>query len=546
VVGWSYAGTQALSPLLLDRAIAWSGRPLRQSDLDRALGAILAAYKERGFLETAVRDVTFRPVTGGVRPVVTIEEGPAAVLGRVDVIGNELLTDAEICESLGLAPGRPFSFAAFETGAERLLDRYENLGRPFAALEPRDLTWDGAVSFTLAVREGQPVAVDGIRVEGNRVTKAAVVTRLSGLEPGEPFQQRELDRAQARLERSGLFAAVEPLELVQGPDRTKNEVRIRVREGAANAVSGAVGYGGPDIGWTGLFDFRLANIMGSGRRAHARWEGRGQGIALYELAYAEPWVLGSPVTAHIDLGRTIQDTLYTQSRIGIAGEVPILPEVHLSAGWERESTVQSGTDLRGTARNALVLGGGWDSRDGGPYPSRGLLLGGKVHLARKHLRFADDTAGLDFGSLIIEGNLERAQPIGRRWVAIVRGRGEGIRSEEPIIPYYELFPLGGATSLRGYREEQFRGAHVELLQFEQHFLIDELGSRLLGFVDMGYVSTKGTVLQVPGEPTGLFRIGYGAGLRIASRLGLVGVDYALGEGDGPLDGKLHLALQSSF
>jgi outer membrane protein assembly factor BamA len=550
IVGWEFQGARAVSPLVLERAIgsAAHGHPLRRSELEQAVAAILTTYRERGYLQAEIPDVRFLPTGGGVRVGLTISEGPPAVLGAVDVVGNELLSDTEICAMLGLQPGKPFAFAAFESGAERVLDRYENLGRPFAALEPRDILWRDGVAFTLAVREGQPVAVDGLRIEGNRVTRPQVIERIAGLEPGDPFQQRELDRAQARLERSGLFAAVDPLELVQGPDRTRNEVLIRVKEGRSNAVSGAVGYGGADIGWTGLFDLRLANLMGSGRQAHARWEGRGQGIELYQLAYAEPWILGSPVTAHVELARTIQDTLYTQSLIAIAGEMPILPELNLRAGWERESTVQSGSSLLGTSRNALVVGGAWDSRDGMPYPTHGLQLGGRVHLASKHLRY-DAKGGdesTDFGSIIIEAELERAQPLGRRWVAIVRGKGQGIRSEEPIIPYYELFPLGGAQSLRGYREEQFRGAHVELLQFEQHFLIDASGARLLGFVDVGHVSTKGTVLQAPGEPGSLTRIGYGVGLRLGTRLGLVGLDYGLGEGDGPLEGKVHLALQSTF
>ncbi|HWN82001.1 MAG TPA: POTRA domain-containing protein, partial [Candidatus Udaeobacter sp.] len=229
ILGWEFQGTQVVSPPVLERAIGQSyrGRPLRRAELDQALAAVLGAYRERGYLTVEVPDLGFRPAAGGVRVGLTIREGTPAILGAVDVVGNELLSDAEICAMLGLESGKPFAFAAFESGAERVLERYENLGRPFAALEPRDLQWQDGVRFTLAVREGQPVAVDGLRIEGNKVTQAKVVKRIAGLEPGAPFQQRELDRAQARLERSGLFAGVDPLELVQGPDRTRNEVLIR-------------------------------------------------------------------------------------------------------------------------------------------------------------------------------------------------------------------------------------------------------------------------------------------------------------------------------
>jgi outer membrane protein insertion porin family len=558
VAGVDFTGTRAMSPLALERAIIGAlaaeggaapfGRPWRGRMLTRALDAVLANYRESGHLHAAVLAVDTVPAAsgGGVRLVFAVDEGAPVLLGAVDIVGNELHSDAEISALLGLEPGAPFAAAAFEAGIERLLALYENEGRPYAAVEPRDFAWAETVSFTLAVQEGGPVAIDAIRVSGNRVTRAQVVERIAGLETGTPFAQKDLDEAAARLRRSGLFAAVEPIALAQGADRTRNEVLIRVRDGSTNILNGAIGYVGEEGGVTGLFDLTLANIAGTGRRGSARWEGRGNGVELYRIRYAEPWLFGSPVTARIELGRTIQGELYTQSAFALSGEFALAADLAAQAGWEHESTVESGPAARRATRDAVLAGGAWDVRDSRLAPTRGMRVAGDVSFGRKEFVPAPDAAPLRYRSFILSADIERAQLLGRRWVSYVRARGTGIRTEEEIVPYYELFPLGGATSLRGYREEQFRGAHVELLQIEQRYLLTADGSRFAGFVDVGHVSTRGTVLAVPGEPDQFFKVGYGAGLRLATRIGLVGIDYALGEGDSPLSGKIHVQLESAF
>ncbi len=42
------------------------------------------------------------------------------------------------------------------------------------------------------------------------------------------------------------------------------------------------------------------------------------------------------------------------------------------------------------------------------------------------------------------------------------------------------------------------------------------------------------------------KIGYGVGIRAQSRLGVVGIDYGLGEGDGISEGKVHFGITGQF
>jgi outer membrane protein insertion porin family len=126
-----------------------------------------------------------------------------------------------------------------------------------------------------------------------------------------------------------------------------------------------------------------------------------------------------------------------------------------------------------------------------------------------------------------------------RQVIALRGRLAGIASSEADVPFHELLTLGGATDLRGYREEQFRGTRTALASLEYRFILSRF-SRFLLFVDAGYYYRDGSNFA---KGT---KLGYGIGLRSETRLSIIGVDYGLGEGDGLLEGKLHLSLVRQF
>jgi hypothetical protein len=122
----------------------------------------------------------------------------------------------------------------------------------------------------------------------------------------------------------------------------------------------------------------------------------------------------------------------------------------------------------------------------------------------------------------------------------------GLRiSNEDVIPFYDLEPIGGARQLRGYREGEFRASRWAILRLEAG-LFPAAGGRAFAFLDQGVMyrpfadSTGVAVSQT------LYRPGYGVGFEVPSGLGAVGVSLGWGKGDGPLDGKLHVALTNRF
>ena len=108
------------------------------------------------------------------------------------------------------------------------------------------------------------------------------------------------------------------------------------------------------------------------------------------------------------------------------------------------------------------------------------------------------------------------------------------------IPPTELFYLGGAKTLRGYDEDWFSGPRRAYANIEYRLLAGRT-SHLFVFVDLGAV----TKINEPSvfEP---LRVGYGFGMRLESKGGIISMDYGLAKGSSALQGKLHVNIGTSF
>jgi outer membrane protein insertion porin family len=100
---------------------------------------------------------------------------------------------------------------------------------------------------------------------------------------------------------------------------------------------------------------------------------------------------------------------------------------------------------------------------------------------------------------------------------------------------------GGARTLRGYREDQFRGDQVLLVSLEYR-IGDPRTGRLYGFVDAGGHRRKRDGEAVSEQ----LHIGYGLGLRAAMSSGLFDLAFGIGEERSFSEIKVHVSLQQRF
>jgi outer membrane protein assembly factor BamA len=147
--------------------------------------------------------------------------------------------------------------------------------------------------------------------------------------------------------------------------------------------------------------------------------------------------------------------------------------------------------------------------------------------------------------LIARGFAQANRPTGRAAGARAELEG-GLRlSNEPVVPAYDLDLVGGAASLRGYREGEFRASRWAVLRLEYGVFTADDGRAFL-FLDQGALYRPFLEDSATARSTTLYRPGYGIGFEAPLSLGRLALTLGYGRGDGPLDGKIHVRLTSRF
>lgn len=540
--------------LLLPRAAAADGEvvvsgnaALSDARIEEVLGQ---AADDRALLEAGV-DSLLRLYAAAGRPfarvearteghdgrlLVSVHEGPVATIGALRLEGVRALDRAELRILSGLSEGDALTPSALAGAASALVDAYAEAGRPLAAVRPVVSAVDGGrFDVTLEVDEGPEVVFARPVAVGNEVTREDVIVRESGIVAGRPFSRLALERSRRRLERTGLFSDVSGPSLAFARGRSEAVPVFEVEEASVNRVLGALGYAPGDERLSGSVEVALGNIAGTGRRAEVHWKRLPGDERRAAFAYLEPWLLGAPVDVGVSGSQTVRDTIstVTEGDLTVTARMGDRSRIAWSVGAERYVPGAGPESATQSARTALAAA--FDATEPPGNPRRGLSLEASVEYAAKEI---DDTGERERSGTARVGVIAYV-PLSLRQTIALGGTGAGIWSSEADVPFHEEIPLGGATGPRGYREDQFRGVRVATGSVEYRYLIGR-SSRLLAFVDGAWYRRDGS------NPATDTKLGYGIGLRGATALGIIAVDYGLGEGDSLLDGKLHVGFTRAF
>jgi outer membrane protein assembly factor BamA len=130
-------------------------------------------------------------------------------------------------------------------------------------------------------------------------------------------------------------------------------------------------------------------------------------------------------------------------------------------------------------------------------------------------------------------------PVRRRSVAVLGVDTRAIQSG--TYDEADLVRFGGANSMRGYNEDQFRGNLAIRLLSEWRYLL-ERRSFLFAFVDFGYINLpEVNTVTGPDRVSEEWLVGYGMGLQIETEAGLFKMSLAFNADDG-IDAKVHLGM----
>ncbi len=355
--------------------------------------------------------------------------------------------------------------------------------------------------------------------------------------------------------RLGLFSQIEEIKLIQETlQDTLAFMLIKVKPGRNNNIEVVIGYH-PALEdkegyFTGLVDLRLANLFGTGRKISLYWQQKAKNTSHLKIAYYEPWLLNYPIHLSLMGNQYLRDTLYVQEGFNIKTEFPLTYELSLTTGIEGERIRPSSENnlIRNSIKWSWLSGLKLDYRDMIYNPSKGFYAEAIASYAQRTYAETDTLVKSSFIERRLSCSFEYYQSLLFNNQILMLGFQLGsVFSDEIVLADYDNYHLGGTRSLRGYREDWFAGHFISYSTIEYRYLIG-LRSRMFLFLDYGYYAYNTWIDEQNNISKKIsdYPYGYGFGLRLASNLGVIGLDYAWGESKEIGKGKIHFQIMRDF
>lgn len=493
---------------------------------------------------------------------ITIDEGDPTYINDI-IISNLDSLDLELAnDKFENMKNSPFIIDELEIYFSDLLDHFENSGYPFASINIESTFFffdstneDNLVDLYIEFSKNQISSIDTIIISGNTKTKDRVIKRNLRLRKGESYSQEKIDKVPIKLNRLHFFEPVEiPAYYFNSKD--KGVLQVTVEEKGTNSFDGIIGYIPPaddnDNGYlTGLANINLRNLFGTGRAVAFRWNKIDKYSQEIELKYLEPWVLGLPINIDLLLFQRQQDSSFVQRFIN--GNIDFLATESMSAAliFSQDYTIPTESDSRGfTVYNSTIFTSGVnlkiDTRDDLFVPTSGIFFLNTYKYRSKKINgpaeYVPDTLNTSPNQYSIELDFVIHYKLLSRHIPTVGLHLREMRGDNVEIS--DMYRFGGTTTLRGYRENQFIGNRLLWANVEYRYL---LGRRSYAFIftDVGYY-LRGELPTINLPEVSAVKVGYGIGITFETALGLLGVSYALGEGDSFNKGKIHFGLIGEF
>lgn len=499
-----------------------SGVAVDSALLRKDVYRILKGYQARGFWQVAVAFPRIAMRGDDATVAFAVVEGARTRVASVEVRGDLVFDQSDVLMAFGLARGMVLLDSDLDQRLGRLLRFYEDRGYPFCALRP-DVQFEGdGASVQVVVSPGPLVHVDMVRFEGNQTTREDVLLRHISFVAGEMYDQRRVDAFVRQLQNLPFIDRVYTPELVSTGDEMA--LVIDLEESRHTRIEGVLGMGSGQ-GLTGEIALDVLNFSGGGREGYALWSRQGVGLSNLRVSYREPYILSSPISGWGAV-EMVARMGYVTHKFGGGADVSLGEGTRFFGGVAHRRVLPDSAGL-GFYEAERV----WSLESGVRFDRRGRDMNGWQAEIRGEM--GEVSGGIRRVRWEVDGQV--FLPVGRQSVIAGRARAFWV-GQKGDVPQTAGIWLGGAQSLRGYREEMFWGTNAGWVNVEWRWLLGPK-ARLFAFVDAG---------RIEGAGMRSWPVSYGVGLLANGRMGAVGIDYGLPRGESLGQGMVHVRMVSAF
>jgi len=546
------------------------------------------AIEALGFFSSVVAQIQRSGNTA--RVVFVVVENP--VVKQVEITGSTLFTTDQILAAMKTKPtpegmAQVFNRANWEADLAAVDKLYSDRGyliRRVDNVSPNDPGYQdfvnsgivrleihelkvGKVILKWPNREIKDKKGNVLRSVENHKTKSYVVLRELAQRSGALYNDRQIGEDYRRLSGLGYFETVTP-NRTQGEELDTVDITWELTEKRTGQISVGAGYS-PREHLLGRAELADQNFQGKGRSLSLSGEMGsfgGDGAPSVEFQFYEPWLTKDRTSLTVNLydklvyrfaqdiqTSNVNNDQYYERRLG--GQLsfgrpfrwPITlglryDDVHTNLSSHADFPQQSGQVIAGNIRRQ------WNTRDYVNYPTRGSYISATNEVGHATLdeSNADSFTTSIFNKVILDTRRyyrlkglkavkepEREQESQKVPVLAMRFMAGTIVGD---VPFFEQLFLGGAETLRGYREDRFWGKTMYLASVEYR---RPIMNRITGvlFADAGdafgsqseFQFHRASLREEFRQHSGIeINPAIGVGLRVATPIGPIRLDYGYG------------------
>lgn len=551
---------------------------LKEEVLKEDIERIKSFYNKNGFTEAAADyEVKFDPKKPFLYITINIQEGKKYLVGTISVQGNKDIAEKDILAKIKEAtPDKVFNQEAMKQDAGSIQGLYFDRGYISAQVEETTSVSPDTnrVNIVYNIVENDVTYVNKVKIKGNVKTKDVVIRRELRIKPGERFDGEKLRRSKERLQNLGFFEDIS-YDTEETLISSKKDLIVDVKESKTGAFSFGGGYSTVDqlVGFVEIeqknFDWKnFPYFTGAGQDLKFR-ASLGSLSESFDLSFTEPWIFDYPVSFGFDAYKRSrnretdvgygydQDVTGGDLRLGkditeyVRGDLTYRYE-NIKIGNVSDTATadlkdEAGTNAVSSAEFALRF----DNRDNVFDSTRGDLLTGAWTLAGGPL-----AGEKNFWKFFVRESHYFPLPLGSVFEARARLGFAGAYNDTNKVPIYERYFVGGAETIRGYRERKI--GPIDSVTKDplggESVLIGNLEYRfpLVSFLKMAAFYDIGNVWEKSGDVgSGGLKAGFGLGFRIKTPIGPIVLDYGIplnkesGE-DTKGSGRFHFSMSHGF
>ena len=305
---------------------------------------------------------------------------------------------------------------------------------------------------------------------------------------------------------------------------------VQIQPTFENQFSGLMGMNKTGRLWnlTGEFNMHLENVLKTAGSYDLYWNRVDSLSQILKFEFIEPHPFGLGIGINWNYHHEVIQGLYTfmESQTRFQVYMPKFPLLRLGISKGKTIPTLNG-EIQGyslVSFRSFVISAGYDGTNHRLLPNKGYKY-----------EFQLD-GGEQNNTGFIEGQYQFTYyfPMTNKSFLGFKSNGKSIWSNRGQIPKSRLYYFGGASTLRGYREQQFFSANYQVSSFEFGYRPNPGWEGNL-FIDYG-TNFSGRIQHG--------RVGYGLGFAQVNRQAIIKIQYAV---PGSLDfqnGKLHIKLIS--